>query len=203
MTQLQLNGYRFVEVQRGDTLQVIAARELGDAARWSELIAYNDLVPPFLTDDPEATVTGVILSGQLIRLPAPVPVITTTADADLVFERDVMLDERGALATKEGDFEVISGRANLRQSIKNRVETDRGELMFHPGYGSLVRRLIGSVNRPTTTLLAAEYAKSAVAADSRIKQVSASVAEAVGDTIRVRVEAEPIVGRVIDVDVEF
>lgn len=200
MNERPLFGFRFVEILHGDTLQAIAARELGDAGRWAELIAYNGLVPPFVTDDSAVAKTGVLLSGSLIRVPAPVPVITTTSDPDKVFERDIALDERGGLVLTAGDFDVASGRANLRQALKHRVTTDRGELMFHPSYGSLVRRLIGTVNGPTAALLAAQFAKSAVQADPRIKQVTQSTADVVGDVINVSVEAQPIVGRVVDVD---
>lgn len=200
MNERPLFGFRFVEIQRGDTLQAIALRELGDASRWAELIAYNDLVPPFVTDDASVARSGVLLSGSLLRVPAPVPVITTTTDPDKVFEIDVALDDRGQLTVESGDFVTASGRANLRQALKHRVMTDRGELMFHPNYGSLIRRLVGSVNGPTSALLAAQFAKSAIQADQRIKQVTQSTAEVVGDVINVSVEAQPVVGRVVDVD---
>jgi phage baseplate assembly protein W len=201
--QRPLYGFRFVEIRHGDTLQSIAARELGDASRWAELIAYNDLVPPYVTDDASAAVNGVLLSGNLIRLPAPVPVVSTTSNPDQVFQSDIELDAAGGLALKDGDFAVVSGRTNLRQALKHRVETDRGELIFHSTYGSLVRRLIGSVNGPTATLLAAQYAKSAVQADPRIKQVTQAEAEAIGDTIRVSIEAEPVVGRVVELSADL
>lgn len=200
MNERPLSGFRFVEIQRGDTLQSISARELGDASRWAELIAYNGLVPPFITDDAGSERAGVLLSGGLLRVPAPVPVITTTTDPDKVFEVDVALDGRGQMTAENGDFSVVSGRANLRQALKHRVITDRGELMFHPNYGSLIRRLVGSVNGPTSALLAAQFAKSAVQADQRIKQVTQSTAEVVGDVINVSVEAQPVVGRVVDVN---
>lgn len=200
MNERPLFGFRFVEIQRGDTLQSIAAREIGDASRWAELIAYNGLVPPFITDDSASARAGVLLSGSLLRVPAPVPVITTTTDPDKVFEVDVALDGRGQMTVENGDFSVVSGRANLRQALKHRVITDRGELMFHPNYGSLIRRLIGSVNGPTAALLAAQFAKSAIQADQRIKQVTQATADVVGDVINVSVEAQPVVGRVVDVD---
>lgn len=197
-TTRPLFGFRFVEIRRADTLQAIAARELGDAARWYELIALNSLVPPYLTDDANEAAAGVLLSGSMIRVPAPLPVVSTTTDPDRVFERDVMIDAHGALAIKDGDFDVASGRANLRQTLRNRLDTDRGELIFHGGYGSLVRRLIGAVNGPTAGLLAAQYARSAVLADPRIKQVTQAAAEVDGDVIRVSIEAEPVVGRVVE-----
>ena len=199
--QKPLAGFRFVEILHGDTLQAIAARELGDASQWSQLIAMNGLVPPYITDDPSVVTAGVLLSGGSIKVPAPQPVVTSTTDPDLVFERDILLDTYGGLSTENGDFAVASGRTNLRQALVNRVNTDRGELIFHQEYGSRVRALLGAVNGPTATLLAAQYAKSCVAADSRIKQVNSATATAVGDAIQVSVEAQPITGRVVDVTV--
>jgi len=198
--QRPLYGYRFVEIRHGDTLQAIAARELGDASRWADLIVYNELRPPFITDDPLAAGDGVLLSGALIRLPAPAPTATSVTDADQVFGVDILLD-RGQIVMQDGDFSLASGRVNLHQALKHRIDTDRGELLFHQEYGSLVRSLIGSVNGPTAALLASEYAKSAVLSDDRIQQVTQSTAEVIGDKINVSVEAEPIIGKVIDLDV--
>lgn len=189
-----LYGFRFVETRHGDTLQAIAARELGDASRWSEIIAHNDLVPPFITDDPAEAREGVVLTGSKIRLPAPTPMVSAALDPDRVFGRDVRL-HNGVLDAAGGDFAVIAGRENLRQALRHRIETDRGEVLFHREYGSRVRELMGAVSGPTALMLAAEYAKSAVAADPRIEEVTRAVAETSGDVTRVSVEARPVTGR--------
>lgn len=194
--QSPLFGFRFVEVRFGDTLQSIAARELGDASVWTSLIAINGLVPPFIVEDSADAADGVLAYGDLVKVPAPAPLVSTSIDPDRVFERDVLLD-RGAIAVENGDFAVADGRANLRQALMNRVLTDRGELGFHPGYGSLLRRLIGAISGPTAMLLAAEYAKAAVRADPRISRVTRADATAEGDAIKVSVEAQPIAGKVI------
>lgn len=193
-----LYGFRFVEVRIGDSLQAIAARELGDASRWHELIAYNNLVPPFLTDDPALASQGVKTAGELILVPAPAPSVSTGVDPEKVFERDIDLTG-GQFSVENGDFAVVAGRANLRQAIKHRIDTERGELMFHLAYGSSVRRMIGAVNGPTAAQLAASYARAAVAMDPRVRQVLSATAEVVGDAVNVTVVAEPIAGESVEV----
>lgn len=195
----EINGSRFVETNRGDTLQAIALRELGDGARWPELVAFNNLLPPFITDDASVAGPQVLLTGALIRVPAADNIVDANVDADLVFERDVLLDGAGQPSVAGGDFALVSGVANLHQAIVHRLTTDRGELPFHPEYGSLLRRIVGSVNGPTAGLLAASYAKSAVQEDSRISSVTSAEAQVSGDSVTVTVVAEPIVGRAIDV----
>lgn len=196
----QIYGFRFVEINRGDTLQQIAARELGDASRWAEIVSYNNLKPPYITGDASAVTDGVLLYGSLIRLPASTPVISSTNDPERVFERDVKLTNGKVAVTAGGDFDVVSGVANLKQALKHRLDTPRGELIYHANaYGSLHWRLIGTANGPTASLLAAEYAKAAVLADPRISKVNSATAEVSGDAIQASVEAEPIVGRPVDV----
>lgn len=192
-----LYGFRFAEIRRGDSLQTLAARELGDAKRWADLIGYNNLVPPYLTDDPNAAAPGVLVAGGLILVPAPAPVTQTTTDPEKVFESDIELAVDGSLMTADGDFAMIAGRGNLRQALKNRIETERGDLLFHQRYGCNVRRLIGTVNGPTASLLAAQYVKSAVLADPRISRVTKATAEVIGDTINASVEAEAVAGRTV------
>lgn len=199
MTQFdrQVYGFRFADTNRGDSLQLIAARELGDASRWTELIALNKLLPPFITDDAAQARQGVILSGAQILVPAPVAVSTTTTDPDAVFERDVQMGRGGELVTDGSDFVVVSGGGNLKQALKNRIETDRGELIYHPEYGCEARRLIGLVNGPTKALLASQAVKAAVQDDPRIARVIKARAEVIGDTVPVSAEAETVTGRSI------
>lgn len=196
-----LNGFRFAETRFGDTLQAVAMRELGDGKRWFELAAINGLAPPYITDDSAQAGGGVLLSGALILVPSATSAAITT-DPDLVFDRDVQLVD-GQLQITDGDFSVVSGVANLRQALLHRMDTDRGDLVMHPEYGSRIRQLIGAANGPTAGQLAAAYARAVVASDPRVQRVSSATAEVSGDSIRVTVIAEPITGRAIDVSVIF
>lgn len=196
-----LTGYRLVETQYGDTLQAISLREMGDASRWPELIAINGLKPPYLSALPG--VDGVLQYGQMLRVPAAQVTVTAAASPEEVFGVDVALDASGALVAEGGDFSLVSGVDNLASALSHRLDTDAGELIFHPEYGSRVRRLVGKVNGPTTAILAASYAKDAVAADPRIDRIVAAQASVSGDAVSVSIAAEPVSGRVVTINQEL
>lgn len=189
-----LVGFRFVETNVGDSLQRVAARELGDASRWPEIISYNNLVPPFLTDDTAQVRPGVLLTGTSLKVPAPTRFTSASADPEAVFGIDVELSGRGEILTDGKDFTLVAGRANMKQAIRNRVESDRGDLIYHPEYGSEVRRLIGIVNGPTKRLVGASASKSSVEQDPRIDRVTRAFAEVAGDVINITVEAQTVAG---------
>lgn len=196
-----LPGYRYAELQHGDTIQKVAYRELGEAGRWPELVWINNLVPPFITDDPTFSSSRVLLTGSLIVIPAAAAIVGASIDPDTVFDidcrlRNGLLEDDGA-----GDFDLARGRENLKQQLIHRIITDKGELMFHPEYGCSIRRLLGVVNGPTAALLAAEYVKSALQSDNRVSSVNRAVARVDGDQIAVDAEIEPISGRQIDIQV--
>lgn len=192
-----LQGYRFVETRHGDTLQAIAAREMGDASRWPEIVSYSRLLPPFITDDPLLAGPGVILSGEPVRIPAPAPAANAFSNPDATFLADIKLTNGLIEADGAGDMMLCEGLPNLRQALVHRVVTERGELMYHPGYGSLIKRLLGTVNGPTASLLAAQYARAAVESDERVQEVTEVTAEVVGDAVNVSVRATAISGRVV------
>jgi Phage baseplate assembly protein W len=194
----QMFGFRFVEVRIGDTLQQIAARELGDAGRWYDLISYNTLVPPFIVGSPSAPPRpGVLVPGDLIIVPAPAPA-ASRPDPESVFGSDIDLTG-GQLTAENGDFAVISGRANFRQALKHRIDTERGELMFHLDYGSQVRRMLGAINGPAAGQIVAEYARAAVAGDPRVRRILRAEAEVTGDAVRVTVYVEPVAGESLEI----
>lgn len=190
---------RLAEIHFGDTLQVLAAREMGDANRWPELVWINSLTHPYLTGDPTLVRPGVLLFGSLIKVPAPVGVFTENADRGQVYERDCKLTNGQLTVDADGDLAVVSGADNLRQQLSHRVSTPRGQATRHPEYGCLAWRLLGKVTGPTAAKLGAEYVKSALAADYRISKVDYSVAEIVGDSMRVTARAVAIEGGVVDV----
>lgn len=195
-----LTGYRLVDTRIGDTLQQIAYRELGDATQWPLLISYNNLIYPFITDDPTIAGPGILQTGDQILVPAPVPAVEADVDPAAVFLIDIALDANGQLqGDSNGDFATVSGLDNLDQALSNRVDTDCGELIFHREYGSFVRQLLGVVNGPNAALLAAKYVESAVGVDSRVQSVDFAVVTTTGDTTVVQVQVTPIVGRPLKV----
>lgn len=196
-----LQGYRIVEIQQDDTLQQIAARELGDASRWADIVSINGLSPPYLTGDLSLAGPAVKLYGQTLIVPAPTVQVPSVIDPDAAFGVDLDLTN-GVLSAESGDFALISGRDNLKQALLNRVDTDPGELLFHLNYGCKARRLLGAMNGPTTGQLAAAYVKTAVLMDSRVASVSSSTATVEGDSIAVDAEVQPVTGSSIDLSTQ-
>lgn len=194
----EIAGFRFAETVYGDSMQRIALREMGDASRWAEIVAFNNLLPPYISDT--AAAPGVLLAGDLIKIPASVTVARADTDPDLVFEIDIKLNPDGTLAFgADGDFTPVAGLDNLKQALRDLLDTEAGELMFHPSYGSKMRRIIGMVSGPTASALAAAYARAALESDSRVQRVISSSALVAGDVITVTAKVEPIVGRIIDI----
>ncbi|MGC1304608.1 MAG: hypothetical protein WA840_19740 [Caulobacteraceae bacterium] len=188
-----LAGFRFVEIQQGDTLHTIAARELSDTTKWADLIAINGLSYPYITGDPTQANDAVRLYGQLLIVPAATAQVQATADPDRVYGVDLLL-QNGQLTASNGDLALVGGVANLGQALMNRLATSLRELLFHLDYGNGARGLLGQVNGPTAILLAAQYVKSAVLQEARIQTVNSSVATAVGDQIQVAASVSPITG---------
>lgn len=193
--------YRLAETRFGDDLQAVAAREMGDANRWPELVWLNSLTYPYLTDDKARVNDTVLLNGSLIRVPAPVGVYTDTADRGQVYERDCKLTNKMLSDDGNGDFLVVAGAKNLTQQLQHRLNTPRGQARRHPEYGCMIWRMLGKVTGPTATMLGAQYVKSALQADYRVASVKSSVATASGDAILVTATAEAIAGGSVDLGV--
>jgi phage baseplate assembly protein W len=195
----QMPSFRLAETHHGDTLQKVAAREMGDANRWAELIWINNLLFPYLTDDPQRASEHVLLAGSLIRIPAPVGVYTQEADRGQVYERDAHLVNKRLTFDEGGDLAIVAGEANFKQQLLHRVVTPRGQLSRHPEYGCLVWRLHGTVNGPVAGSLAARYVRAALQAEYRVSSVPKCTAEVSGDVIRVSATANGIAGGSVDI----
>jgi phage baseplate assembly protein W len=196
-----LTGWRFVETHGGDTLQEIAARELGDASRWVDLIDINGLEPPFLIGDPKLAGPRVKLYGQLIMVPASTAQATSDTDPEAVFGVDIALDIAGRLtAVANGDLSIVGGHANLKQALQNRITTDTGELLFHLDYGCKVRRMVGIANGPGAGLIGGQYVRSAILSDPRIDSVSSVTVTVRGDALQIQGTAIAIAGAPITIN---
>ena len=201
MTDVILAGYRYVQIQVGDTLQTIAARELGDADQWRALIEINGLTSPFITKNAAMVSPTVLGYGARLLVPAPTVQISATTDPNRVFGTDLQLIN-GDLVVVNGDFALVAGESNLRQALNNRLKTPLADLMFHLPYGCGINLIQGTVEGPTSGLLGARYASDALAADPRIQSVPSAVATIVGDTTSITATVVPVTGSSIDLSTQ-
>ncbi|EAB4417288.1 hypothetical protein D7B12_17815 [Salmonella enterica] len=202
---MPLPDYRMAETHFGDTLQDVARRELGDENRWIELVWLNDLIMPYITDDEREANNRVILSGQLIRVPAPTGMVKITRDFDepgQIYERDIRMVNRRLMLDESGDIAVVAGIKNLTQQLQHRINTPVGQLRRHPQYGCRIHELRGKVNGPLAAHLGAQYLKVAIKSEYRISSIRSLSASSEGDVIRAVAVGEAIAGDSIDLKVE-
>lgn len=192
-----LPGFRLADTLYGDTLQVIAKRELGDASRWVDLANINDLIPPYMTDELDQASSRVLLTGSVIVVPAQTSASETSKGVteESLYLVDLDITSGHLESDEDGDILLISGRENLKQALVNRVIVDRGELLFHPNYGCLVRTLLGATRGATATTLAAQYVRATLRVDPRVRQVMSVIATREGDQVRVVANVLPISGQ--------
>lgn len=194
-TNVPLPGYRIAGTRRGDTMQAIALRELGDAARWYDLVAVNNLAPPFITDEPSLAGPRVLLAGTNIVIPAPAPAESGVAAQDRdVFGTDCALRDGFLAVNDRGGIALVSGATNLSQAIRHVIATEPGEMVFHADYGCQVWELRGARNDQIADALAGYFVKAALTRDPRISEAKAT-ATVVGDALEVEVEAITTDGR--------
>ncbi|WP_438979590.1 baseplate family protein [Polynucleobacter sp.] len=188
-------AWRLANTQYGDTLQLVAARELGDASRWPELIWLNGLSSPYITNDQSSTVPNVIIAGAQIRIPASRSLVSRD---DYNFETDCLLTNKLLSDDGHGDFLVVSGSTNLKQQLQHKINTPRGQATRHPDYGCLIWHILGTVNGETAAALGSQYVKTALLTDYRLSSVKSSLAKIVGDAVIVTAVAVAIDGKVIE-----
>lgn len=193
--------FRIVETHYGDDLPTIAFREMGDGNRWVDLIWLNDLVPPYITDDPRLAGNGVLLTGSIIKIPAPVGLWSgNEADLERIYAKDVKLTGKQIVAGHGGDLQVVSGVDNLHQQLSHIVVTPRGQAKRHPDYGCMIWRLIGKANGPTAGLLGAEYVRSALRSDYRVLSVDESKTTISGDSLRITAKVVATDGNTVEIE---
>ncbi|MDU7525091.1 MAG: hypothetical protein E7K72_27625, partial [Roseomonas mucosa] len=88
-----LTAFRRVTTRQSDTLQRVAAREMGDAALWVDLASINGLAPPYVTTsatEAAASAGTLHLLGTDLSVPATAPQATGVTQDD-VYGTDIAL----------------------------------------------------------------------------------------------------------------
>lgn len=149
---------RAVPIERGDTLANLAGRYLGDARLWKFIAIFNDLTPPYISPH---GFPGTLNVGDDILIPSTAPpqaalttpgVLGVTADTDAeerTLGRDFGLYDDGtgfydwAIDVEGGsvDAKEVAGIPNLKQAIRSRLLTHRGEDILYKTLG--VQRVVG------------------------------------------------------------
>ena len=194
-----LPPYRLATTNRGDTIQDVAGRELGDQNRWVDLVWINNLSPPYITDDEARVAPGVLLSGSFIKIPSIVGVWRSSDPVGQVFERDVLMESKLLQDNGSGDFSVVSGSKNLVQQLQHRIATPTGQMPRYPAYGCSLHQLIGKMNGPAMNILAAGYAKASILSEYRVRSIKSLEASADGDGIQITATVTTIAGGSVDV----
>lgn len=149
--QLLVNqSVRQMQYPGGTTLERLAAQELGDSARWGEIVEANDLKPPFVSEDPNEARDGVIGAGQIILIPQPVVngfsqapqgklnrLTTGMSEVERSFGTDLKVTKDFDLSlTNSNDFDIVAGGDNLTQATILKFFYEPGEVIRHPTIGA-------------------------------------------------------------------
>jgi hypothetical protein len=190
-----LTGLRTVDLLQRDTIEAVAARTLGDASQWTVLVALNGLTWPYLTDDPTQASATVLLTTGTITVPGSgLPTSAPAVVDGTLFGTDISLAGGFLEVGPDGDDLLVSGAANLKQAITNRIGTDTNELPYYPDYGCDIYKLMGKRDSPVNEQLAITYVSKATQSDPRVASVQNGTADLTGDTIAVSCEAVTISG---------
>lgn len=177
---------RVITVQQGEDLRAIAQRELGSAARWTEIARLNGLRLPFVVPSytPADRLPNTRIWGDTLLLPWPAnTALPPTAQNTL--GRDLALSDGQLAVTANGDLALLAGSDNLIQALSLRIRTLLGELVYHPRYGCNVALALGLPSGPFAGLMASTWVSEALRAEPRVFQIHYVKAEVTGDIIRI------------------
>ena len=181
-------------VRYGETLQSIAAKEMGDATSWTDIAKYNGLSYPYIVDTVDQKMNNMehlVTAGDTLVIPVEVELAEDLAhklnqqDRDalgrLALGQDLsMIDfppvyqNRGTQenimqlgSNGKGDLSTVYGVNNIKQIVIAHLLTAKGSLILHPEYGSNLNELFVQGTIPNSKLVDDEISK-AILSDSRI-----------------------------------
>jgi len=189
--------YKKHVVRYGETIQSIAAYEMGSVAQWITIAKYNQLEYPYIVDtdsDKLKNIEHLVTIGDMIVI----PVETELTRADLEEMKNQDKDEISKLAlgsdltmvdfpkyygdkgtqdsilqldgNNRGDLKTIYGIENVRQSIIAHLLTPKGSLLLHPEYGSNLHELFAQGNIENVLYIDDEISRT-ILTDGRISDV--------------------------------
>lgn len=153
-----------VPLEQGETLPAFAARVLGDASRWSELLSLNGMASPF-----EAPDGGPLTPGLMLRAPSPQGVQADQSPE--LFGVDLAIDADDNLVI-EGttEFARVRGEDNLDQALTRRLLATKGANIVFPEWG--LPPLIGEGAKAGTVGMIGFETRAQMKRDNRVRAVT-------------------------------
>ncbi|MHB1420099.1 MAG: baseplate family protein [Bacillota bacterium] len=133
--------------------------------------------------------TKVLKTGDVLRIPGK-----TTLDENFVLDQeqfmfllgeDFRLDGNGNMFLEDGDLQTVKGSDNLVQALRDRWNTEPGELTYHEDYGNRVLTSLGELNATYFHALAKVWLRLSALQDPRIADVQNVVVRAEEDRLLV------------------
>lgn len=180
---------KVVYVRRGESLERLARRELGDADKALLIMEFNDLSP--------SDIFAEDWNGRSLNIP-----YTETVDTERLQNNFVLDSQRGIkvlgrdltndLEADNGDLVLTQYTANLFQSLDNVIQTPTGAIPEEPEYGSNILQLEnGAVPQIAGEMISIEVQR-AIMTNPRISAVSGVTARRDQDTIRVKYQVTAV-----------
>lgn len=196
-------------IQANDSIHQIARRELGSADQWWVLVRQNNLAFPYIDTTGPSSAPRVLGVGDTILIPGNVndPTIRRASSEPasneqyaLLLGADLLMNEDGDLSHSagSGDYSLQVGIANLMQSLTHRLLTRKGELPYHPEYGSNIERHIGQPLDPIRLASIRHDIRQTLLDDPRITSIKNMVVSVNFDHVHILMTAT-IIGQNDDV----
>ena len=190
---------------------------LGDTSKVDDVIKYNGLSYPYITDTPSYSTPfqKFLTAGDIIYIPVPTEMITGDINTkinpqkmqaslyDEVLGRDIRLNkstdattgvsEFNLMLSPTGDLDVVVGRENIVQAIDIKLHTERGEVPLHPGFG--IVPVMGEKGNRTLNFNLYLSLNDTMLSDGRIKELSDTRVHISGDVVSVKTKVH-VIGQV-------
>lgn len=174
----------------GDTLQGVALRAYGDAARWGEIAEANGLRGGRWADG------SPLRPGDTLQVARDQATETRgAARSREPFGVDLRVDlSTGDLVIEDNDLARSSGPMNLAQGLALRLLTEQGEAWILPTYGLPVR--VGASGSPREAAYLAAQVQDQLKQDARVREITSVDVLSEGDGLAVSVSFVPVAGSV-------
>lgn len=203
--------------ESGMSLDTFLLDLFSDPGVVDETIALNGLSYPYVTETPSyaAPFKKFLTAGDIIYVPVPSELVTGDIFTKIninkikknlyeeILGRDLKLFKSTEATTgvsefnlgisPTGDLDVVAGKENMVQAIDIKLNTERGELSIHPGFG--IVPIMGEKGSRTLNFNLYLSLNDTMLSDGRIKELENTKVSISGDTVKVFTKAK-VVGQI-------